>query len=102
MPTGPDDITPEGWRNCPEDREGLNAWPRIVDCQDVTIALFVEQPGDRSGQAQVNAAYAARAVNAHAALVALARKYLREAIAQGADVEDVREIDDVLRLARGR
>jgi len=48
-----------------------------------------------------NAAVIVRAVNAYAPLVELVNKYRREAIEQGADREDVREIDDVLSLARG-
>ncbi len=39
------------------------------------------------------------ALTAHAALVALAKRYRMEAIAQGAEGVDVSDIDDVLKLA---
>lgn len=46
-----------------------------------------------------NAPYVLRATTAMPALVELVKKYRREAIAQGAEAEDVQEIDDVLKLA---
>ncbi len=48
---------------------------------------------------RADAAKIIRALTVNVALIALAKRYRMEAIAQGADGADVSDIDDVLKLA---
>lgn len=59
-------ITPERWDIGEDDADGN---PRIVDCQDVTIATVWRQELDPPEWATNNAAFILRAVNAHDELV---------------------------------
>lgn len=72
----------------------VNAWVEVAGFNSVQDCRIAEFYGPRN-----IALRAARAFNSFPSLVAMVKQYRQEAIAQGADVSDVQEIDKVLRMA---